>query len=334
MRYSLGCTFTYTTSRLTMNRKTSGVYGQDYLVCRHLGIESLPGGVAIQHGWTPRREALASDIARGRNAMLCWNARYKRSWDATCETPCFVIGSPYVHYRRAEGIVSNPDAHGTLAFPAHSTNEVRADFGIDEYCDLLKSLPQEFQPVTISLHYSDIMYHGLDKEFARRGFNVVCTTANNKRPAYEAFYDVLRNFKYTTANEPGSYTFYAVEMGIPFFILGEPAVRDNSGGANADMKAGPVTIRDYEYGKVAFAVFAGEPSATISNRQREFVESELGIDDAAPTEEVRAFLSSLEPEPAQSRAASFRKRIARLAKNPRQIISGIRDSYLYWKHFG
>ena len=99
-----------------------------------------------------------------------------------------------------------PDAKGTVAFPAHSTIYSRAIYDIDEYCNLLKSLPDEFQPVTICLHHSDIEEYEMDKEFEKRGFKTVCASFNQgDKQFYEAFYDILCSHKYATSNEPGSF---------------------------------------------------------------------------------------------------------------------------------
>ena len=219
--------------------------------------------------------------------MLVWSRRRLKIWNEESSIPAAIVGAPFVHYRKLMQIEKDIAASGTVAFPAHSTSLIDAVFDIDEYCKLLKSLPSEFHPITICLHAHDIE-RKKDVIYRKYGFNVV--TAG---PIWvlgfefvEKFYDILRSHKYTTSNQVGSYSFYAVEMGIPFFILGESAKLENSG---EPLMPSKFSYTDYPIGVYATSLFQG-PTQSISEEQKKFVEDELGVHDCLSGSELRGLL--------------------------------------------
>lgn len=315
-------------------RQSLGPYGHNLLISNYLGVDSVPPGVVIQHGWTPLASALNSDLQNCKNLMLCWSERYQRQWQSASDVPSRILGAPYVHYRRSLDIRQNADARGTLAFPAHSTREMRANFDLDRYCEKLMALPSRFQPVTVSLYYGDILHYNLEQFYRQKGFDVVCSTAGTGKPAYESFYEQLRHFKFATSNEPGSYSFYAVEMGIPFFILGELAVRDNTQNRSIDLPNGTYTLRDFPAGDEAYAMFSGRPWNEISKEQQEYVLDETGMRNCASSSELAQLIEEISKQ--QSFTGNNRSlfaRAIRIVKNPQIAIQVIKDWLLYRKHF-
>lgn len=312
-----------------------GVYGENSLVKTYLDLSSFPSGVVIQHGWTPRNNILPSELENTRWLMLCLNKRYKSKWVEQSNIPCEIIGSPFVHYRRLAKIIQCVNAKGTLAFPAHSIKEIHANYDLNKYCDELNNLPSEFQPVTICLHHLDIMHYQMDEKFRERGFDVACITANKKAPPAESFYNLIKNFKYTTSNEPGSYTFYSVEMNIPFFVLGDLAIRDNTTGTNIDVPQKTYTLTDFKYGKIAYDLFSNHPRDRITKEQRDFVLSELGMLDCAPKSVLAEMLNeiTLKQQGSNDGYKAFMKRIWRLVKKPQLFLEALKDIYLHNKHF-
>ena len=91
----------------------------------------------------------------------------------------------------------------------------------------------------------------------------------------ERFYEIIRKFKYATSDIVGSYLYYAVEMGIPFFIYGEHPIFENKG--NKHFKIGELDFLKVfsEYPKT-LNLFVGLFEA-ITNEQKQLVERDLGI---------------------------------------------------------
>ncbi|MBO4294989.1 MAG: hypothetical protein J5896_06065 [Alphaproteobacteria bacterium] len=277
--------------------KSDGAYGIKAIFREYVGRDFKGKLVEIQHGWTPLETALVSDLEKANEkdcrAMLAWNKRYKDDWDKKSKVPCYVTGAPFVLYRRMKGIEQNKDAKGTIAYPAHSIQNMKANFDIDEYCNKLKALPAEFHPITISLHPVDIDEFHMDEEYKKRGFDTVCAAKVAGKSFHEIFYDILRQFKYATSNEPGSYTFYAVEMGVPFFILGEPAISNNSDGRDPNVPKGDFSIIDFKYGKTAYELFSKKPFGQIAKEQQDFVLSEVGLTDCVSQTEIKNIFKNL-----------------------------------------
>jgi len=264
-----------------------GPYGLHDLIREYAGVRHWLAGVVAQHGWSPVDEAGANDIRNAKRLMLCLSRRARDNFSQKSAVRCEIAGAPFVHYRRYKQIEIAPDAKGTVAFPAHSVPGLYAEFDHAAYCVKLRALPEQFQPVTICLHHSDIATFHLDKKYAALGFPVVSAPLDGEQPFCEAFYKILRKHRYATSNEPGSYSFYAVEMGIPFFLLGEAAARDNSVTGNIDVPQRVYRIADFTSGQVAARMFSSGERGRISPEVKAYVDAELGLDDCLSAEELR-----------------------------------------------
>ena len=89
------------------------------------------------------------------------------------------------------------------------------------------------------------------------------------------FYEILSKHEYATANEVGSYTFYAVDLGLPFFLTGKaPLIHNAANDVNLGKTAKTI---DFKYGAIASDLFNTGPNTSISAKQKEFVSSEMGL---------------------------------------------------------
>lgn len=301
--------------------EAQGPYGLCDLICERAGIPYCVRGIGLQHGWTTR--VLQSDRDKAKWLMLCWSKRYKENWEKVSDTPCKVAGAPFVHYRRMRGIEIAPTARGTIAFPAHNIKEIKQHLDLDEYCDQLKALPAPYQPVTVCLHPLDIQHYQLDKEYERRGLKTVCAAQEVEGPFYKGFYHLLSQHRFATSNASGTHLFYAVEMELPFFILGQcPKVDDD---ALAFLDQISVTS-DWAPVERTYKLFATPPRGTISDEQREFVLSELGMNDCLSPEELASELRQAAvkeyyiPEPGKRRLSLFKK----FLRSPRHFLQTLR----------
>lgn len=261
-------------------------YGLDTLIRDYAGLPAnVPLLCHFDHGWSPLPEAY--DLMTDEPLMLVMSRRRLQAWNKISSIPGAIIGSPFVHYRKSRQIEKNAAARGTIAFPAHSTQLTESIFDIDEYCQQLLSLPIEYHPITICLHFHDLA-RKRDEIYKKYGFKIVTAgpPAVSGFEFVEKFYEILRNHKYATSNQVGTYSFYAVEMGIPFFIFGEPVVLKKQ-----EEKSAPVTssYTDYPMGAYATKIFQG-PTQVISEEQKNFVEEELGVHDCLSGIELRELL--------------------------------------------
>lgn len=268
-------------------------YGSNLIVKKYCGFpKCLPLPCFLQHGWTSLPKAAKSELegAKYKRLMLVYNKRRETVWREASKIPVAIMGTPFVHYRKMKKITQNANARGTIALPTHSTMFTEIKYDVDAYCKKLKALPKEFHPITVCLLHTDIK-RGQDIDYRRNGFEVVSAGKKLRGSLDFAknFYEILSSHKYATSNEIGTYTFYAIEMGLPFFLWGDEPYTVNIG--NKDPNIGPTAkMTDYSLGRFARQLFNTGPSARISKSQAEFVEYELGINDAVGPKKIKDIL--------------------------------------------
>lgn len=199
---------------------------------------------------------------------------------------CYCVISPFVWYRRRCKILRNAQSRGTIAFPSHSTPDIDVVVDMEHYADELLSLDKEYHPVCVCLHMHDINKNVHDV-FLRKGIPVY--TAGNAADIRfaERWYDIVRNFSYSTSNMIGSYSFYSVEMGIPFFICGDrPLLLNNS---DANIPIGTYFYEDTDHYSKAMLFFKDNNDVAAEDRLK-FVEYHLGVYDSIGRVKVFAIL--------------------------------------------
>ncbi|WP_027187367.1 hypothetical protein [Desulfovibrio cuneatus] len=188
------------------------------------------------------------------------------------DKPCHCMYSPFVWYRRKNNITQSPVAKGTLVFPPHSTTDVLLQDGyIERYIEHLKGFPEHLQPVCVCLHMHDIN-NGQYKLFLQN--NIPVYTAGNGTDIRfaERWYDIVRHFAYTSSSGVGSSTYYSIEMGIPFFISGEPVTLVNTGNVNLPLGE----LKDSQILQETH-IFFTRNGHEITPEKKHYVEKHLGL---------------------------------------------------------
>lgn len=196
-------------------------------------------------------------------------------FQATSSKPCYVMKSPFVMYRQRHNITQVSQPKGTLAFFAHSTDAVDVQVEEETYIKKLRALPEEYHPICVCLHMHDIR-KGKYKFLLESGFPVYTVGNGTDQRFAKRFYDLIRNFKYTTSNMLGSYAYYSVEIGIPFFIYGDMPVLMNHGDAN--IPKGEYKLKNNAFYQYAYNLFLTR-SNEITKEQQTLIENHLGIKD-------------------------------------------------------
>jgi len=78
-------------------------------------------------------------------------------------------------------------------------------------------------------------------------------------------------------------------MGLPFFLMGELPVENNPG-VNLDMPLGDSRMTDSVIGRRVCELFTDAPRDIVTEAQRDFVLSELGMNDCLSSEELKSML--------------------------------------------
>lgn len=250
----------------------------------------LPLPCHMEHGWTPIAEALVSDLKTNQPLMMVFSQRRAKAWKRVSQIPVAIMGSPFTLYKEVHRINQRPDALGTVAFPSHSTYDLKSQFNIKRYCQELKHLPKEFQPVTICLFWLDFINQKANL-YRQQGFKVVTAGSGltNSLSFVKNHYQILSSHRYSTSNEVGTYAFHSIDLGIPFFMTGkEQPVLLNVGG---DVNVGKdVRLKDFNLGQKVVKLFSTGPVQKISEEQRHFVADEIGAGYHLSREEMRVLL--------------------------------------------
>jgi hypothetical protein len=126
---------------------------------------------------------------------------------------------PWVPYRKLKGYHLSPHAQGTIVFVPHSVPGLDyEEFDLDAYLETLKTLPENFHPLTLCLQFHDASVEAACK-VARAGFRAV-SAGNSLSPSYaDRFYSLIRTHEYATSPSIGSQLFYCHELGVKYFLF-------------------------------------------------------------------------------------------------------------------
>ncbi len=223
----------------------------------------------------------------------------------------YSFGAPFI-YLADEHLADFQDSdarEGTIAFPSHLNPNRPVDEWYDEYARLLKDLPEDFHPITVSLHPFDIS-KGLHQVFQKHGFAIVTCSPlvlehyneieknpvvfwkyyNYGGPFYlNHFLKYCKGKKYATSNKVAAASYYSAYLGLRFFIY-----HGNQPGHLLRQEQNFTPEENEEYRKIK-SFFSKEnlEEALKSDIQRELAREKLGVPYKKGKKELREFLESL-----------------------------------------
>lgn len=263
-------------------------YGFNEIVrmyCRY--PDAFPLAANIYHGWYIHPPRI-SDLNSFRSTLLVFNKRQKGEWEEQSSKPAYVLGAPFVHYRRLMNIQQRPDASGTIVYPGHDATS--NDFVFDQraLCERLAALDEKYKPITVSVLELDIQ-NGKDRMYREYGFDVFCPGERRSVDFVENVYGALSRHKYSCGNHVGTNILYAVEMGIPFFFIGDL-------GSGVNRKGGQAVIYQRTEQQLALIdrileLFA-EPVYQVTEEQKTLILPECGVEECLSPDELRRVLLS------------------------------------------
>ena len=189
------------------------------------------------------------------------------------------VPHPWISYRRKNNIRQSESAKGTLVFFSHATEGVEFHGrDSDEYFETLKSLPEKYHPLVICMHMHDIK-NGHHKKLRKHGLPIVTAGNTSSIGFVDRYYNLIRNFKYACSNETGSQLYYCVEMGIPYFFIGDRIYGVNR--SHPDLPLGLVNsdLTEKEFREVENNLF-GASVDVVNLQQKVFVEWALGLNSS------------------------------------------------------
>ncbi|MBE6372422.1 MAG: hypothetical protein E7055_10175 [Lentisphaerae bacterium] len=246
-----------------------------------------------QHGYYVDQPIFKPDLEEAGRAgiMLVYSNREKTAWSQVSKIPCYVAGPMLTHYRKFKGWEPRPDAEGTVFYAGHSTADVRSEYSLECLHKTLSGLPEQYHPITISLHCYDYYELHLNEAFEKLGYRVV-TAGHANDPEFPArFYEILSGCKYACSNDIGTYILYALDMNIPFFFVGERSRNIFLENNFNDIPAGEFDISRQPIARRVFELFDTGPVSCITEEQRKWFEQETGYGEQIPMEELKELIS-------------------------------------------
>jgi hypothetical protein len=253
------------------------------MYCNH--PKSLPISANIYHGWYlhPPREA---DLRSKKSTVLVFNKRHQVEWKKHSNIPVYIAGAPFVHYRRMMNIQRKSDAAGTIVYPGHDATSNDFVFNQKELCEQLNDLDAKYKPITVSVHEMDIV-NNKDRMYRDYGFNIYCPGPRKTIDFVRNVYAQLSSHKYSCGNHIGTNILYSVEVGIPFFFIGNIGHE-----INRRTKEKVIYKRTKE--QLAFMNEIIEafkfPVDEITPDQKSIIIPECGVDDCVSPDELRRIL--------------------------------------------
>ena len=249
----------------------------------------LPLFVYSDHGVTLSSDLEPHELENAAGVHFTWHPLKVQKYRSLVNKKVLLIPHPWTSYRRLRGIKRATNPSGTLAFFTHHGPDWKWEgHDTDDYFSKLRDLPEKFQPVVLCLHMHDI-HAGHHKNLRRHGFPIV-TAGNAHSPNFvDKFYDLLKNFSYTTSSIWGSQIAYSIELGVPHFFLGNPPTLVNISSKEIPLSGEMYGDVEKDYQERLNTLFA-LPVDIVTTKQREIVESLLGKDSQLTAQHVSHIL--------------------------------------------
>lgn len=202
---------------------SNAVYGHGAALRAWSGFTGpIPAG--IQHGavWDAQ-ELHPADTQSPFGAYMPWSPTMHARWEAESDKAVIAGCAPWLYVL---DMTEQPQRHGTLFMPCHSTELQPMD--ADWYL-MARSLEELPQPVTVCMYYLDIEMKR-DRDFRKRGYEVVTAGGIMDRAFLPRLAGYIRGSELVASNGVGTHAFYSIAADTPFFLHGPAPVTNFYGG--------------------------------------------------------------------------------------------------------
>ena len=199
-------------------------YGFSSVLKQYAGYPAnRPIMAVIPHGvYLNDSRLFAGELEVPLRAVLSFPEYRDALWQSTSDKTVVPSAAPFLYalrIMRESGWTMPAERRGTIVAPQHSTAAVDTDTRWGKLADELVALPDRFQPVTLCLHWQDLE-RKRDQEFTRRGIRVVCAGHLGDQEFLFRLIHLMSQHRYAASNNVGSHLFYALALGLPYFLLG------------------------------------------------------------------------------------------------------------------
>jgi hypothetical protein len=261
-------------------------YGHAEVLKRHAGWpDERPLKVTIEHGPWVDDVIWGFDVRSPLPIHLCaapWRAKY-----FTDETgiEAQAIG-PFIRYVQPEN-PPLPQRPLTVAFPAHSSEHIDAEYALDAFVANLERRAERHD-VVVCVYWRDAL-RGLTAHFEERGFRCVTAGHINDPGFLSRLAGVIGSASHVFTNEVGTHVLYAALLGRPVWVASQPVdyVIKRQVAGHVD--------QDYDHPRLRRLreLFATEGDE-VTEEQRGFVDDIIGSSATRSPDELRAIFDRAE----------------------------------------
>lgn len=171
------------------------------------------------HGVNPLADLSGPEITNESFMHLTWSSWRSRQRFSHGKL-VVQIPHPWVTFRQRRGLKKKSEASGLLVFIPHSLpNFDYPQYNWRSYLNMLKK--DNMRPGALMIGMHDVRA-GKHIPLYELGIPIL-SAGNTESPLFvERFYDIVSNFEQATSNSVGSQSFFCHEMGVHYFVAGEP----------------------------------------------------------------------------------------------------------------
>ena len=198
------------------------MYGFDQLVREYAGLPNEPLPWTMEHFISfGDPQPYSHDVQSRLPFRLAVTEEQAAVLRRHVAVPVHAIGSAFfymreLYQRRNPDEPADTERRGTLVFPDKSTMNKDTDFDRDRFARELAALPDEFQPVAVSIFWKDFR-RGTHRPFEDAGLTMVTSGHPHDSQFFFRQYNLCRQFKYACANDLSTSFCLAVLAGCRFF---------------------------------------------------------------------------------------------------------------------
>ncbi len=206
----------------------------------------------------------------------------------------FSSGALFPRYKNLKNFKLAPNRKGTIAFPVHKSTYIDTNVDWQDYIDKLKALPEEFQPVSVSIYWRDLLRNG-HEIFLKNGIKVYSSGHCCDPDFCDNFYEILSHHKYATTNYAvSSSLMYAMDFGLNIFLYDNPKYDKENLTYNKKFKSAldkyGVTEEEFNiytdtninFGKKVFPQY---PETKVTEENRILIIEKLGLNKNGHTQD-------------------------------------------------
>ncbi|MBJ95301.1 MAG: hypothetical protein CMP23_12635 [Rickettsiales bacterium] len=196
-------------------------YGHDQVLLEYCGLPKQSViHHPIQHGWQPGPGFGAKRMAEP-GAKILWSRRNLESAQEQGYSDFLAIGAPFLYLPEPQ-VVAAAQAKSLLAIPFHGWEKEGLSGGMERYAEGLSALSREgFGPITVCLYWIEYEQAALRAVFEERGFEVTTMGHRDGNPRFlHKQRSLMMQHSFVTSNRVCTAAFYALSLGVPFFLWG------------------------------------------------------------------------------------------------------------------